>query len=454
MLDFLLVNGLYPDYEKNEMVNGNIGISKGKIAYIGCEKPEAATVIDCSGRVVSPGFIDIHMHEEYEEEGDKWVIADMMLKQGVTTAVGGNCGDLLTPVKMLKEKISRMGGCPINYIMLSGYNHYRRNVLGIGEHESCGKDIWDKIREYMLADLEEGAFGVSFGIEYDPGITTEEVKYGCQLKDDDRLLISAHYRWDSKKAIPAIREMIEIQNSMTKKFQISHLSSCSAYGQMKEALEIINDAMEKNPRLSYDTYPYNAFSTDIGTTVFEDGFLETLDIDYSDILLTSAPYENVRCTKEIFEDARKNYPDMLAVTFAMKEEEIAGAIANKYGMVASDGIVWSGLGHPRAAGTFPRLLGKYVREDKTLSLIDALRKITMEPARRLELQDKKGVIKTGADADLTVFDPMTIIDGPKFSDITIPNKGIDYVIINGELALQDNVVQNGLAGRFISFKEL
>ena len=451
MLDTLFVNGSYPDFEKNQIVKANIGIENGKIKYIGNDAPDAAETIDCTGKIVSPGFIDIHMHEEDFKEGKKWIMAKLMAKQGVTLAVGGNCGVMKQPVKVFKQVMNELGGCPINYIILSGYNYYRTDVLGLGHYEECSKENRDKIREYMLEDLEEGAFGLSFGIEYDPGMTTEEIKYACQLKDDSHLLVAAHYRFDGERAVPAIKEMLDIQDSMDKKFQISHLSSCSALGQMKEAIDVINEYMEKNPKLNYDTYPYNAFSTTIGSTVFEDGCFEGWKKTYSDILLTGEPYLNQFCTKEIFEDARANYPDMLAVAFVMNEDEIADAITNKNGMVASDGIIFNGKGHPRAAGTFPRLLGKYVREEKKLSLIDGLRKITLEPAKRLEIEGRKGQIIVGADADITVFDPDTIIDGPTFQDMDIPNVGIDYVFVNGIKTVKNNEILTEKSGRFISY---
>ena len=390
------------------------------------------------------------MHEENAAEGDKWVIAEMMVRQGVTTAVGGNCGVMNQPLKEFKAMMDRLEGCPVNYLIFSGYNYYRHDVLGFDHYDKTDKEVWDKIRDFVREDLKEGACGISFGIEYDPGITTEEIKYAIDVSDDDHLLISAHYRADGEKAAEAIREMIDIQESTGKRFQVSHLSSCSAMGQMREALDLINEENAKNPRFNYDTYPYNAFSTHIGSTVFEDGCLEAWGKDYSDIMLTEEPYKNVRCNKEIFEDARKNYPDMLAVAFVMNEEEIAQAITNPIGMVASDGIINNGLGHPRAAGTFPRVLGKYVREEKKLDLLTALRKMTLEPARRLELEHRKGVIKENADADITIFDPETIIDGPEFGNIDIPNKGIDYVIVNGQVAVKDNEMISEKAGKFIS----
>jgi N-acyl-D-amino-acid deacylase len=144
---------------------------------------------------------------------------------------------------------------------------------------------------------------------------------------------------------------------------------------------------------------------------------------------------------------------MLVVAIVMNEDEIAEAIANPNGMVASDGIISNGNGHPRAAGTFPRVLGKYVREDKVVDLVTALRKITLEPAKRLDMEHRKGDIHVGADADITIFDPETIIDGPTFQDITLPNKGIDYVIVNGEIALKDNEIIDDRAGEFIAYQD-
>lgn len=453
MFDLLIKNGTYPDYEKNQLVAGNIGVKDGKIAYIGEDEPEAERTIDAQNKVVSAGFIDIHMHEEnFAEEGKDYVISKMMLKQGVTTCVGGNCGVLYQPVKDFKAVLAEKGGAPVNYIMLSGYNAYR-TALGLGHFDAATKEQWESIRKSMQEDLKEGAFGISFGIEYDPGITFEEIIYGTEVSDDENLLVSAHYREDCLGNIDSVEEMVEIQNHINKRFQISHLSSCSAIGQMEPSLKCINEAMEKNPKLNYDTYPYNAFSTYISSTVFDDGCLEGWGKEYNDLLLTDEPYKNVRCTEEIFRECREKYPNMLVVAFVMNEDEIAAAIANKNGMVASDGIINHGNGHPRAAGTFPRVLGKYVREDKVLPLVDALRKMTLEPAKRLQMEHRKGNIKIGADADLTIFDPETIIDGATFSDLDIPPKGIDYVIVDGKIAVKDNEILSETYGKFISYHE-
>ena len=450
MLHLLITNGVYPDFEKKEMVKANIGIENGKITYIGAETPEAETVIHAEGKVVSPGFIDIHMHEEdFVHEGKQFIIANMMLEMGVTTAVGGNCGVQKQPLSVFKSVLDELGGSPVNYMILAGYNHFRTE-MGIGRYEHPSQEQMDELREIMKRELAEGAYGISFGIEYDPGITYDEMLWAVRASDDPHLLVSAHYRDETKKDdLFPVEEMIRFSQDIPQKFQISHLSSCSATGSMKEALDCINAAMEKDPTLNYDTYPYNAFSTEIGSAVFEDGCLEGWGKDYKDILLTDAPYKNVYCDEEIFRKARAEYPNMLAVAFVMNEDEIRAAIVNPNGMVASDAILNNGSGHPRAAGTFPRVLGKYVREEKALPLLDALRKMTLEPAKRLEL-DQKGRIQLGCDADITIFDPDTIIDKADFTQLCKP-EGINYVLIGGKIALKDGERVNARLGRFISY---
>ena len=452
MLDILIKNGCYPDYSENAFRKANIGLEGGKITYIGDDEPEAAEVIDASGRVVSPGFIDIHMHEEDFHEGKHYCIADMMLRQGVTMALGGNCGTLHQTVREFRNTIEELGGSPINYMMLSGYNHYWTG-LGLGHLDKSTPEQRKSIHESIKKDLEAGACGLSFGIEYDPGMTEEEIVEASDFMEDPGLLVAAHYRADGEKSIEAINEMISVQSKIKQRFQISHLSSCSALGTMDESLRIINEYIEKDPRLNYDTYPYDAFSTYMGSTVFDPGCLEGWKKDYGDLLLTAEPYLFQRATKESFDDCRANHPEMLVVAFVMNEDEIAQAISNPNGMVASDGIIANGLGHPRAAGTFPRVLGKYVREEKVVDLITGLRKMTLEPAKRLDMENRKGDIHVGADADITIFDPETIIDGPKFENIDIPNKGIDYVIVNGKIALKDNEFINDRAGKFIAYQD-
>jgi N-acyl-D-aspartate/D-glutamate deacylase len=366
---------------------------------------------------------------------------------GVTTCCGGNCGLIRQPVADFRAGIEKLGGCPVNYVLMTGYNHYRR-VQGLGSYDTASDAQIKAAAAYIRRDLNDGARGISFGIEYDPAMTTKEILKLLDQFDDENLLVPIHYRDDASNAIASIREMIEIGRRSGKRMQISHLSSCSASGQMDEALELIKDAMSKDPKLDFDTYPYDAFSTSIGSTVFEDDCFEHLHITYNDILLTTGPHAGERCTKETFYEARRETPDMPAVCFAMNAREIAEAVASPLGMVASDGILSMGKGHPRAAGTFPRVLGKYVRQEHALPLLDALEKITLRPAKRLGL-DSKGSIEVGKDADLTLFDPDTILDRADFVQNALPPEGIDYVFLGGVPTVAHGKPTEALPGKFI-----
>ena len=455
MFDLLIINGICPDFKKGEMIRTDIGILEGKITFIGQADDElkstAVRMIDAAGKVVSPGFIDIHMHEEnFAKEGKHYVISEKMLEMGVTTGVAGQCGNPRQTLKEFKDVLKENGGSPINYLMLTGYNTYRVKH-GVGRYDQPTEEQKKLIHEDLKKDMEEGAYGLSFGIEYDPGMTLDEmleaVHASCYSPDQ---MVTAHFRDDGPRAVAAVNEMIQISDNIQQKFQISHLSSCAAVGVMDECLSIINEAMDRNPKLDYDTYPYHAFSTRVGSAVFDDGCFEKWGKDYSDILLTNDPYKNVFCTEEIFKDARQNHPQMFCVAFVMNEPEIEAAIVNKKGMIASDGVLQNGSGHPRAAGTFPRVLGRYVREKGSISMYDALRKMTVLPADRMGLTNK-GRLEEGCDADITIFNPETVCDQEDFLQLKKP-AGIDYVIMGGEIVLKDGDIVNGRRGRFIPFR--
>lgn len=452
MLDILIRNGVYPDFASGEMRKMNIGVENGKIAYVGDISPDSKLVIDASWKVVSPGFIDIHMHEEnFGTEGKKYVIAQMMLEMGVTTAVGGNCGLQRQSIREFRKTIDELGGSPVNYVMLAGYN-YCRTSAGVGHHEIPTPEQFRQIYAELEGELAEDAFGISFGIEYDPAMDMDEMVKAVSLSKERDHIVSVHARDDGPNGTKSVKEVIELGSRIDQKIQISHLSSCSAMGCMDDSLEAIDEAKKNGMRLDFDTYPYDAFSTTMGSTVFEDGCFDNWKgKTYNDILITGEQYKGMRCTKEIFEDVRANYPSMYAVAFMMNENEIAEAICDKNGMIASDAIVQNGNGHPRAAGTFPRVLGKNVREEKKLPLITALEKMTLRPAERLGLE-KKGRIEVGADADITVFDPETIIDKADF--ITLRrSEGICWVLVGGRIAIADDETVNDRLGRYIPFSE-
>lgn len=451
MYDILIKEGMIVDFEKKKTLIGDIGINGNKITFIGQCSSTAKKVIDASGKVVSPGFIDIHMHEEKIKKAkniEPYDIANYMILMGVTTGIAGNCGDNYQDIGDFLDFIDK-NGSPINYMTFVGQN-YLRNIVGIEDRyrRATSFEI-DRMKQLITESIfNVGAIGISFGLEYSPGVTFEEIIELCESVEDEDILLAAHYRKDAKKGVESIKELINISEITGKPMQISHIGSCVGFGNMKEGLGEIEKAIAKGIDVAADCYPYNAFSTRIGSAVFDEGCFENWGAKYEDILLTEEPYKGMKCSEKIFYRVRREHPDMLVVAFAMNEEEILEALRAPFVYIASDGLYNKGQGHPRGAGTFPKVIGKYVREDKELDLIEALKKMTKLPANRLGLKTK-GEIKEGMDADIVIFDFNSIRDCSTFEKPTLPPKGIEYVLVNGSVAVEKNKIINKRLGKAI-----
>ncbi|ABR46284.1 Amidohydrolase 3 [Alkaliphilus metalliredigens QYMF] len=450
MYDLKIINGIIIDFDTGQKKVCDIGIKKGKIDAIGNCPEDAKREIDASGKIIAPGFIDIHMHEENLKEGgaNPIDISNRMLLMGVTTCVAGNCGNNRQSLEEFIHFIHHKG-MPVNYLSFIGHNFLRNAVGSTDRYQKASKNEVEEMQKLLINAVDQGALGVSFGLEYAPGIDLEEVLDLCSVIEDRKMLLAAHYRKDAKHSIPSIKEMMEISKQTGHPMQISHIGSSCAYGMMTEGLDTIQKGINLGLDITVDCYPYDAFSTYIGSAVFDEGCFGLWNKSYDAILLTEAPYKGMRCDEALFHKARKEHPDMLVVAFVMNEEEVIQAIKAPFVMVASDGLYRKGQGHPRGAGSFPRVLGKYVREKQELSLLEALKKMTLMPAKRLGLESK-GEIKEGKDADIVIFDQNEILDGATFEDPQALPIGIDYVILKGEVAVENNIIIKGDLGKYIS----
>ncbi len=442
-----------PDFNNKTLVQKDILIKDGVIEEIGNVQKEGNETIDATDKIVSPGFIDIHMHEEEIDptEKDPFFIAYYELMMGVTTCVAGNCGANRQSVDDFIKFIQKHQS-PVNYMTYLGHN-YLRNRVGIDDRYRAAteKEILDM--EKLVAEKNDsGIVGLSYGIEYSPGSETEEIVRLAKNLNSDKYLLSAHFRSDVERSVESIQELIDISSMAKLPMQIAHIGSCSAYGYMEKSLKTIENARNNGSDVLADCYPYDAFGTFIGSAAFDEGCFEKWNRTYSDILFTEEPFKNQRATKETFYKARTEYPDMIAIAFVMNEEEIIRALQAPFVFVGSDGVYRKNSGHPRGAGSFPKVLSRYVREMKRLDMVDALWKMTLGPAQRLRLFDR-GEIKVGNVADITIFNPETIKDNASFEHPTLPPDGIDYVILNGEVAVKDKHVVNGRLGKFIKYNK-
>ena len=446
----LIKNGLLIDPASRTKARLNLVLEDGKVAGITKEEPEADEVIDAAGLAVAPGFLDIHMHEDpVGADGRIEVcILETMAKMGVTTVLGGNCGDnMYHPVKYL-DLVDR-DGAPVNVAMLAGHTWFREHVGAKDKYAEITAEQLERMKTEMAEALTGGLAGVSFGIRYVPGTTQAELEAIAGLCVKDDRLAAAHIRDDAAMVCPSAREFLDVAVKFGLSAELSHIGSMAGFGQMEEFLQLIDTYRMNGLRVLCDCYPYYAFSTGIGSATYDEGFLERYHTDYSSIELCEGKYKGQRCTKEIFDEMRRDFPEALTVCCVMQPEEVDLALSDRGVMVASDGVLDRGQGHPRAAGAFPRVFAEFVRTGK-LSLDEAIEKMTAMPADKLGLKNK-GRLSVGADADLVLFDPAAIADRADFVEPLLAPAGIARVIIGQKTAVRDGRLVDGTLGRSVRF---
>ena len=451
-MKILIQNGRILDPAERIDAGLNLLLTDGKIAGLTSEAPEADLRIDASGKVVCPGLIDIHMHEDpLDPDGRLYAdtergILFCMLRQGVTTAVAGNCGENRAHPLQYLDTVDR-DGAPVNLAMFAGHGYFRTLAGAADKYAPAARAQIEAMNRELARCLEHGCVGISYGIRYIPGMNRQELLETAALCRDSGKPIAAHIRDDADAVFGAAEEFLDAGLELGLPTQVSHIGSMAGFGQMSRFLRLIDSYRARGLDVSCDCYPYAAFSTDIGETTYDDGWLERYHCGYDAVEMAEGRYRGQRLTEERFREMRREHPEYKTVCYVMQQADVDLAYGHPGVMVASDGTLSHGQGHPRAAGCFPRVLGTYVREGK-LSLYDAVSRMTAEPAARLRLRNK-GTLRKGADADVLIFDPETIADRATFSDPLLPPVGIDWVIVNGTPACSDGVLLCTDAGRSV-----
>ncbi|MEO5946258.1 MAG: amidohydrolase family protein [Chitinophagaceae bacterium] len=448
--DIVLSGGRVIDPETKLDAIRNVGILNNRIAQISSEPLKGKEMINVAGLVVAPGFIDLHIH------GRSNVEQEYQLHDGVTTAL-----ELEWGIEYLKEWYeTRKGKALINYgasvcwpfERFKTIDKYKEAVNKFYQASSKGESTIKELTNTILpakdevltpeqlnqtennikTSLAEGGIGIGVPIGYLPKTNPNEMYRVFQLAGELNALVFTHVR---NPDIISIQEVIADAVLTQAPLHIVHVNSMSL-GNIQLSIDMVTAAKNKGFDITTELYPYTAGSTTLQSAMFNDGWQERLGISYGDLQWEAT---GERLTKETFEAYRKT--GGVVILHVMKPEWIKTGIAAPGVIIASDGMPYAKLAHPRTAGTFSRVLGKYVREDKVIDLNTAIEKMTLLPAKRLEgiapMMRFKGRIQVGADADITIFNPNTIVDKATFEKGLEFSAGIEYVMVNGTFILKN-----------------
>lgn len=508
--DIIIRNGTVYDGTGLKGRKLDIGISGDRITSMDDLKSASADIIiDASGLVVSPGFIDIHTHTDTELLVNP--LAESKIRQGVTTEVSGNCGSSPFPLnemdfaemgKNLQEKYQlqltwrniqqfldelEKTKISMNYATLTGHGDLRSFVIGKNDVQPSADQL-EQMKRRLAESMEHGSFGLSTGLEYAPSsyAETPELIELCKVVANNNGLYATHIRSEDDRVEEAVQEALQICEKASVALQISHLKACNKANWYKteKLLEMIHQALDAGLPVNADRYPYIAYGTGLGTFLplwarqgSTDEILARLkntdlipDISeyatkraqniggWDRVLISScahnenkiyegkyisecADQENVDPVKFVINLLRKERMKVSIIGFAMDEENLKSVLKAPYVMIGSDGCAVAPYGklaqgkpHPRYYGTFPRVLGKYCREDKIFDLATAIKKMTSMSAEKLGLK-ARGVIRKNYYGDITIFNPATVIDKATFVDPHQYAAGIEYVLVNGKITI-------------------
>jgi N-acyl-D-amino-acid deacylase len=482
--DLIIRGGTVIDGTGAPGASADVAVRNGLIAAVGAIDGSAKREIDATGRAVTPGFIDVHAHDDAAVLSTSM---DFKLMQGVTTDIVGNCGAGVAPalgggMRGLPGVELILGPLPdakwdtfgeymqvvddaelaINVGCFVPHGIVRARHLSMDRRAPDAEDL-----EAMKADVDEGmaagALGLSTGLIYVPGTfaETEEVIALASVAAEHGGIYMSHIRNESEGLLDAVDEAITIGREAGCPVEISHhkASAKSVWGKTADSIAMIEKAREAGTDVTFDVYPYTA-----GSTILAAARGVTRDIDGDEVLVASVSshreWEGKTLTqigqmlgvddaREVVNRVLADEPTAVAVFFSMDEEDVRRVMAHPLCMIGSDGIPSpTGKPHPRLYGTFARVLGTYVREVGLVSLEEGVRKMTSLPAQRMNLPDR-GLLQEGFAADIVVFDAEKIDDIATYAEPRQYPAGIDYVIVNGEVAAEHGRQNSTRAGKLL-----
>ncbi|MFT5211278.1 MAG: N-acyl-D-amino-acid deacylase [Flavobacterium sp.] len=492
MTDIIIRNAQILDGTGCETFSADIAIEANKIVELGnlTGLNKAEIEIDADGLSVSPGFIDTHSHDDgafFRYPGMEFKLA-----QGVTSVVAGNCGFSAIPGDPLVDPARASGGIlsgikepfrdlnsyfeavtqvnpAINNMMLVGHNTLRTIAMGHEQRQPNQQEM-NQMKEHVRRNLEQGACGFSTGLIYTPGkfSQTEEVIELATIAGECEALYTTHMRNEGDHLLDAIDESLQIGKEGNVHLHISHHKSAGKanWGKINLSLEKIDAALKADQRVTLDVYPYTAGSG----RMIEYFNLKRINRDLAEVIrIASCPAFREYEGKTALDIAKQEQLDVvdlihkiltapqgektLCIQFIIDEADVETNLAHKDMMIGSDGIPdLRGQPHPRLFGTFPRILGHYVRKRGILSLPEAVRRMTSLPAATFGMKNR-GQVKCGYFADLVMFDPKTIIDTATYDAPKQEPLGIQMVIVNGKIALQDGVHSHIGSGKMLRYRQ-
>lgn len=441
VFDTVILNGRVIDPESGFDAIANVGIDGGVISSISKLAMAGADTIDASGRVVAPGFVDI-LSSDPNGFGDWFKIAD-----GVTTnlCMHGVNNYANAFFNNLEGKTPCHYGGAFHQHFLRGEDE----TLGVQPHESLTANQIQLFQGLALTNLSNGFAGLSFSPEYSPGTSQEELVALIAVAQRFGHTCFFHVRYSDPDepgtSFEAIDEVLELARATGVPVHIEHITSTGGTFVMKETLEILEAARAEGIDVTACVYPYNFWGTTLASERFADGWQDRYRITFEDLQIAGT---DSRLTAATFDEA-KAQNKLVAAHRSIPEEELILALKTPWIMIGSDGIIEASLNnHPRGAGTFARTLRLYVREQPVLTLPEALAKMTLLPARRVEAMipamRRKGRMQAGADADVVVFDPATVSDTASVAMPGSASIGFDHVFVVGQAVLRDGQLNREL----------